>query len=300
MLNIRVSTATASLLHLRHWKTDIKPTTLYFMLGEKCNGNCQYCTQGNGQLSRVRWPSFPFQDTQKQLAKPHGARRICLQTLLYNGVVDDVVDAVNALRGSLPISVAINPVSADEMERLKSVGVDRFGLGLDCCAPKIFRRIKKSIPSWTSYWEALSIATDVFDAVTTHLIIGLGETDEEAIHVMQQLHENGSDIALFAHFPQRYGTAPSLPRYRTLQVAQYMITLGLGRFQFNRGKLTLIEGPVTSHAFQTSGCPNCNRPFYNERARGPFYNVPRCLYPYEYRQALHEVEQYVEISNFVT
>ena len=300
MHNIRVSSATASLLRLRHWKTDISPTTLYFMLGETCSGNCKYCTQGNGQLSRVQWPTFPLIDVQKQMRICHGPRRICLQTLLYKKVVDDVFFAANALKESLPISVAINPVSAEQMEHLKSIGVERLGLGLDCCSPDIFRQVKKSVPSWESYWEALSIAADIFGTVTTHLIIGLGETDEEAIQVMQHLHEKGSDIALFAHFPQKkYGTAPSIPRYRSMQLAKHMITRGLGLFQFDRGKLTFIEGPVTSQAFQTSGCPNCNRPFYNERARGPFYNVPRPLYPHEYKQALSEVKKYVEISNFI-
>lgn len=27
--------------------------------------------------------------------------------------------------------------------------------------------------------------------------------------------------------------------------------------------------------FMTSGCPNCNRPFYNESPLGPMYNFPR-------------------------
>jgi biotin synthase len=26
--------------------------------------------------------------------------------------------------------------------------------------------------------------------------------------------------------------------------------------------------------FRTSGCPNCNRPFYNEKPSGPLYNYP--------------------------
>jgi biotin synthase len=29
--------------------------------------------------------------------------------------------------------------------------------------------------------------------------------------------------------------------------------------------------------FLTSGCPNCNRPYYNERPSGPIYNYPREL-----------------------
>ncbi|MEA1905235.1 MAG: radical SAM protein, partial [Candidatus Hadarchaeota archaeon] len=33
--------------------------------------------------------------------------------------------------------------------------------------------------------------------------------------------------------------------------------------------------------FRTSGCPGCNRPFYNESPRGPIYNYPKKLSPEE-------------------
>ncbi|HUT17269.1 MAG TPA: radical SAM protein, partial [Acidobacteriota bacterium] len=31
----------------------------------------------------------------------------------------------------------------------------------------------------------------------------------------------------------------------------------------------------TGKPFLTSGCPDCNRPFYNEKPSGPIYNYPR-------------------------
>ena len=39
-------------------------------------------------------------------------------------------------------------------------------------------------------------------------------------------------------------------------------------------------------AFQTSGCPDCNRPYYNERPGGPMYNYARPLSPAEIQRAL--------------
>ncbi|HHH84283.1 MAG TPA: radical SAM protein, partial [Thermoplasmatales archaeon] len=44
MDRIRVSAATASLLELTKWDVAVKPTTLYLMVGERCNGTCRYCT----------------------------------------------------------------------------------------------------------------------------------------------------------------------------------------------------------------------------------------------------------------
>ena len=48
--------------------------------------------------------------------------------------------------------------------------------------------------------------------------------------------------------------------------------------------------PQTGDPFQTSGCPDCNRPFYNEQPSGPFYNYPRPLTATETARAIEEME----------
>ena len=41
--------------------------------------------------------------------------------------------------------------------------------------------------------------------------------------------------------------------------------------------------------YLTSGCPNCNRPFYNEKPSGQLYNFPRPLNSSE----IEEIERIV-------
>jgi biotin synthase len=54
----------------------------------------------------------------------------------------------------------------------------------------------------------------------------------------------------------------------------------------------LLKNVVESGiAFQTSGCPGCNRPYYNESPGGPLYNYPRKLKQNE----LTEVEKQLEV-----
>ncbi|RLI07925.1 radical SAM protein, partial [Candidatus Bathyarchaeota archaeon] len=36
----------------------------------------------------------------------------------------------------------------------------------------------------------------------------------------------------------------------------------------------LVEVASSGLPFMTSGCPDCNRPYYNEPVRGPLYNYP--------------------------
>ena len=48
--------------------------------------------------------------------------------------------------------------------------------------------------------------------------------------------------------------------------------------------------PASGEPFQTSGCPNCNRPFYNEQPGGILYNYPRPLTAEETAQAVQDME----------
>ncbi|QJW48785.1 hypothetical protein HA075_26170 [bacterium BFN5] len=77
-----------------------------------------------------------------------------------------------------------------------------------------------------------------------------------------------------------------------------MLKKGCSRtvFQYCDGNLTGINLPAEQieslladgAAFETSGCPDCNRPYYNERPGGVMYNYPRPLNQTEAEQALAE------------
>ena len=289
METIRVSAATAARLRLAGWDITVEPTTLYFMLGEQCHGRCSYCTQGGASLSRVRWPRFQLDDVAARL--PAGAKRVCLQTRYYPEVMDDILSAVESLDSTVPVSVSMNPVDRAHFAQLHAAGVDRVGIGLDCCTQKLFQELKHSVPAWEQYLQGLRDARDVFGTATAHLIIGLGETDREAIDMMQWLTRHDIHIALFAHHPLHGGASPPVERYRYLQLVRYL--LEQGRYEDGVGANVSRDGVAT--AAQTSGCPGCNRPFYNERVRGPLYNYPRPLSKAEQNRAIEEVQKYVRL-----
>jgi biotin synthase-related radical SAM superfamily protein len=130
--------------------------------------------------------------------------------------------------------------------------------------------------------------------VSTHLIMGLGETEEELCQTIGWCVDTGVCPGLFGFTPIA-GTAfedkspPVLDSYRRIQVAHYILTHRKARLEdmeFNKdGKLIsfgipkemLLEVIETGEPFLTSGCPGCNRPYYNERPGGPLYNFPRQL-----------------------
>jgi biotin synthase len=287
--SIRASAATAVKLRLADWDIAVEPTTLYFMLGDHCHGQCSYCTQGGASLSRVRWPRFQLDDIVARL--PTGARRICLQTRYYPEVINDVSSVVASFESDVPISVSMNPVERTQLERLQAMGIERIGIGLDCCTPRLFKELKYGVPSWEKYLQGLLDARDIFGTATAHLIIGLGETDSEAIDMMQWLTRNDIHVALFAHHPLHGDTPPQVERYRYLQLVRYLLETG----RYDNGESANASRDDVAAAARTSGCPECNRPFYNERVRGPLYNYPRPLNEAERDRAIEEVQKYVRL-----
>ena len=307
---IRVSLGTAIVLGLLEGKLDAKPTTAYLMTYQtgKCTANCGFCPQARSSksnielLSRVSWPTFPTRAVLKTLAdtaKQGKVKRVCIQALNYPEVFAHLTALVKEIKKAypIPVSVSCQPLNRENIVALADAGVDRLGIALDAATEELFNKVKGKEAggayTWQNQFRQLSQAIDVFGEgnVSTHVIVGLGETEKEAVEVVQKCVDMGVLPALFAFTPVR-GTAleaespPNLEVYRRIQLARYLIVNGktrLADMQFS------LEGKIAGYGltnealnaevdgglpFQTSGCPDCNRPFYNEKPSGPIYNYP--------------------------
>ena len=313
---VRVSTGTAGLLRLDNIKLKVKPTTAYLMTHTEdgCVGNCTFCPQARespsskSRLSRVLWPTYPSAAVLEALgrAPERELRRICIQAVNYPGYFEDVHALLRGIGATTdtPVSLDTCPLTREQMRELKEAGLDRIGIPLDAATPGLFDKVKGSEVrgpfSWDDHMEALRGAVEVFGRgrVMSNLIIGIGETEEEAANFIQDLMDMGVQTGLFAFTPIR-GTSlhghpqPPLESYRRVQVARHLITLRYARsedMEFGDGGALVGFGADPSvlagalekgDAFCTSGCPGCNRPFYNERPSGPLFNYPRGLTPEE-------------------
>lgn len=294
--HIRLSIGSAVSLGLRTAKMEAAPTTLYTLLGETCLGACRFCTQARRSdadrhlLSRVIWPEFELPAVLESLQVDDHVRRVCIQTLLYPDLLADLLATVRQLKATsdAPLSICMNPVDKEWLVALKDAGVERVGVGLDCATKALFNQMKPGF-SWNCYMQFIDETIEVFGVGSVHLIAGLGETDKELVGAFQTFHDKGCGIALFAFTPVR-GTQldlapPLLERYRALQLARYLIVNNQARVEdlaFDEGKLASINvdsamldcAIEAGTPFRTSGCPNCNRPMYNERPGGDLYNHP--------------------------
>jgi len=308
----RVSSGTAAVLGLQPMRLDAAPTTAYLMLGERCRRACAFCAQARtssapaGALSRVIWPMFDVSLVMAALERAEAAgnlQRTCFQVTATPDAISRATLAVRRLHAScaLPICVSIAARSLGEVTQLLDAGAERVTLSLDAATPEVFATAKDG--SWSHTATLLESGARAHPGrIGTHLIVGLGETEREMVTVIQRMADLGVSIGLFAFTPVvgtawAHKPAPALDHYRRIQAALWLIVRGetrAERLSFDADDRLCGFGLAEPHlrvsldggrAFQTSGCPGCNRPYYNERPGGVMYNYPRPLTPDEARTA---------------
>ncbi len=298
---IRCSVGTAKVLGLKKLKVDALPTTAYLMVGERCHFNCAFCAQARESssradlLSRVSWPKFQGDLFLQGLVHPdaQSLQRICFQVVQDKAALEDTKEWVKSVRSKtdLPICVSAGPRTLEEVKELFELGVEHVSIALDAATPEIYAQSKDG--SWMERFDLLSAAAEKFPGhIATHLIVGLGESEEDMVKILQAMYDKGVTVALFAFTPIK-GTRmeglkqPNMSHYRRVQVAHDVIKNGLGsadQFQFEEGQLTHFGISVEElrqkrggEPFLTSGCKGCNRPYYNETPGEELYNYPKPL-----------------------
>lgn len=163
---IRVSTGSTIVLGLLKGKLDAKPTTVYLLMcrNEKCSANCGFCPQAResrgraDMLSRVTWPTFPMKQVVDEIERAESdasIKRVCIQTLNYPEVFDDVLFLVKEIksRTMLPISVSCKPLEPEMLKTWLDAGVNRVSIALDATTAKIFDKVKGQNIGGPYKWE---------------------------------------------------------------------------------------------------------------------------------------------------
>ncbi|MFQ5956963.1 MAG: radical SAM protein, partial [Candidatus Brocadiales bacterium] len=235
-------------------------------------------------------------------------RRVCISTVFHPSAVKDTIGLGRAVREATdtPLSVLITPgqFSTGDLRKLKTLGADYLGVGLDAASERVFnltRGVQVRGPlSWEDYINTLRSGVEVFGhkRVSCHIMVGIGETDRELVECFYSVHEMGALIHLFSFYPEPDSRMsrrkrPALKRFRRAQLLAYTAEGDLIEphdLEFDsKGKLTgikpylreIIEEVVESgRPFITGGCPSedgdigCNRPFGSYRPGEPFRDFP--------------------------
>ena len=309
---IRVSAGTAHVLGLKTIKSDASSTTAYLLKGDKCLNNCAFCPQAKdstddgSHLSRVVWPEFPttlVMDRLREASFRGDLQRVCVQFTKSRELARDATELAHELRActDLPFSVSLNVSDMNTVEELILSGASRVSIALDVASPLLHEKIKGS-----SYAEKKQLieecATQFPGRISTHFVVGLGETEEDVIREIDTMYQWGVSVGLFAFTPAKGSMLakhcpPETGQYRRVQMANYLLKISavtLSQLWFSEGALSGIDLSRSDllsllrdgKAFETAGCPGCNRPYYNERPGATMYNYPRALDTAEIAQCI--------------
>ncbi len=305
-MKVRASIGTLGVLGLELVQMDFPPTTAYLQIytEKRCRANCLFCAQARNStanlsnIARGVYLPVELDDVVLRLRMAYERGylfRVCIQTILYDTWWEDTTYLIKKIRSEsqIPISLSVFPLSDERYMLLKKIGVDNIVIPLDACTKDLFDRIKGKGAggpfSWSKHIEGIKRASKIFENVGTHLILGMGESDEEAVSIIDELWKYGVNPALFSYtcipgtqLPEK---KVDIKHYRAVQLARYLIVKGLssyGAMSFNKGVLcdygvdrnTILGIIEEGEAFQTAGCSNCNRPMANETF-SRIYNFPK-------------------------
>ncbi|MFH1470631.1 MAG: radical SAM protein [Candidatus Micrarchaeota archaeon] len=287
---MRVALGTAITMGLAKGKMESPPTTAHFLVGEGCAHSCAYCGVNESTIARIEWPKFPVENVLSSSFS--GFERACLQ-LTSNGF-DEAIPLIKKI--PVPVSVSLRAEGEKEIEQLFEAGADKVCLPLDGCTPEISERICRE--GFERTFELLEWAGKRYPGrIATHLIMGLGETERDAVELLNKLSGIGVYAGLFAFTPAKgsrlaENEKPHVGAYRRVQIARYLVTKnGTTAFDYN-SKNQLIRLPgVPGEAFMTSGCLGCNRPYFDGSPSSP-YNYPRELSKGEFEEAVKQSRTY--------
>jgi len=272
---------------------------------EGCSANCAYCglakrrpgTYEEKSFIHVEWPIYPMDEVIDAINKaPSYVKRTCISMITNGKCCQDTLVLAHRLKKEtfIPVSVLISPTitEKEDLVAMREAGVDKVGVALDVATPELFDRYRGVGVSgphrWERYWEVLTAGLEVFgnSDVGAHLMVGMGETEEEMVSLMERMWQMGVVNHLFSFFAEERSDLDARPqppwaKYLRIQLARYLIEFeqgcldnmnfdGLGRIiDFGLARDRLYEIIDLGAPFMTTGClgPDgkvaCNRPFGN-------------------------------------
>ncbi len=126
-------------------------------------------------------------------------------------------------------------------------GASQIGLPIDAASKEIYNLVKGR--GFDESWGILSQASEKWPGrISTHLIAGLGETEEDIVRSIARARGMGITVGLFAFTPVK-GTQmedeppPLLGSYRRIQLAAYVLGRGgsIEQMGFEDGKISYIR-----------------------------------------------------------
>ena len=272
---------------------------------EGCSANCAYCglakkrpgTYYEKSFIHVDWPLYSMEEIVAAINDaPKYVKRTCISMITNGKCRKHTIEMTRTLKGNtaLPISILISPTILEEQDlvEMKHAGADKIGVAIDLVTPELFDKYRgKGVSGphkWEKYLRILDSALEIFNSpnVGAHLMVGMGETEQEMVSFMSWLWRKGVVSHLFSFFAEEnsrlaHMPQPPWPTYLRVQLARFLIEEGISDYENMKfdSEGHIVDFGIPSEElekvigkgipFMTTGCLGedgqvaCNRPFGN-------------------------------------
>lgn len=201
-------------------------TATFMVAGQSCTRGCRFCS-----VETLKAPPLPDFDEPERLAD--AVERLKLDYVVITVVNrDDIPDGgaghyrrcVEAVHRRLP-ATGIELLSSDLAGNWDALAALVDGIPLSVfahnveCVPRLDKVVRDPRASFAQSLEVLSRARQLRPDIPTKssLMVGVGETDDEVVDAMRQLHSAGVELLTLGQY-----LAPGRPGTRFLPVDRYV------------------------------------------------------------------------------
>lgn len=185
------------------------PEQLFFLLYKNCVNGCLFCPLTYGfDNSHYSWKKIEKRIIENTLYKIQsvGFTTSCPKNKTQNELVEELVDIAiktrKLLGTNIPLGASLKTPSKDHLLRLKDAGIDEIRLNLETYNKEIARKLMPN-KNLNEILYSIEQAVSVFgkEKVSSNIIIGLGESDEDIINGVRTLAEIGALPTLYPYDP---------------------------------------------------------------------------------------------------
>ncbi len=177
----------------RHFSNNVKIHILHNVQSGACSEDCKYCAQSSHSKSDVE--VYPMKSDEEILAAAEqayksGAYRHCM---VFSGRelkqkrIERICHIVEKIRYQYPMEICVSAgfLNGEDAGQLKTAGVDRYNHNLNTSA-EYYNEIC-STHSFEERIKTINTAKEAGMDVCSGVIIGMGETDDDIVHMTDQL-----------------------------------------------------------------------------------------------------------------
>lgn len=237
------------------------PDQLFLGLYEYCKVGCKFCPLNvtQGELIHYSLDSI-YYDIDMSSDKSYSSIGITTSipySLSSNDVADEMIFVVRKIREKvgydIPIGVSTKIPSESAIKRLKDAGANEIRLNIEVPNQAIAQKLMPN-KSLEEIYCSLTIACKVFGRgkVSSNIVLGLGESDQDVIYAVRRLAEMGAIATLYPFDPfdnsglvaARF-SRPNAERIYRLAISQKEI---LDEYQLDASSLlTMCPSCAASH-----------------------------------------------------